>query len=481
MNTNHQQKTQNPIPSPLKVVNPNPQIPPEIPQEITPEKTPKSPIKLPLKPILITLGLGGVMIGIAHIPASNAVRSDAKLEPAPDSHQIIYTATAGTLKEFLIKPGQHLQKNDPIAITSTEEMQTEISDAEAKFQQTLANLESTNNRINTYNSKLTEATIQEAAIQRQTQQIQTEINQLETGTPPPEIEKTNQEINALQNNSDSLQSQLNSRQEQLSIVEEQLSRYQDLMKDGAIALREVDTLKKEAANLRGETGSLQNKIQEIQSQKNAKQAEIETLTKAKQDQLKELQDQLSNRTAIRQTAQEELTAIKADVQNQIPLLKTFKDELQRRQNKQEKNQIIKASKSGFVMTQDFYKLTGKTLQQGEPVVEIADLRQLLAIIEVRQEDSDLIKAGATVTFHPVEPGIPSYTTRIDKIDLVMQPDATQQKQLLKVRAIIDNPEQKLLPGAKVYAQIESDPIPLYEKVQREFLKLFNFRKYGIGG
>lgn len=481
MNTNQQQKTQNPIPSPFKVVNPNPQITPEITPEITSEKPPKSSLKLPLKPIFLTLGLGGVMIGVAQIPASNSVRSDAKLEPLPDSHQIIYTATAGTLKEFLIKPGQHLQKNDPIAIISTEEMQTEISDAEAKFQQTLANVESTNNRINTYNSKLTEATIQEAAIQRQTQQLQTEINQLETGTTPPEIEKINQEINALQNNSDSLQSQLNSSQKQLSIVEEQLSRYQHLIKDGAIAFRDVDNLKKEAASLGGEIGSLQHKIQEIASQKNAKQAEIATLTKTKQDQLKELQEQLSNRTAIRQTAEQELTAIKADVQNQIPLLKTFKDELQRRHNKKEINQALKASKSGFVMTQDFHKLTGKTLQQGEPVVEIADLRQLLAIIEVRQEDSDLIKAGATVTFHPLQPGIPSYTTRIDKIDLVMQPDPTQQKQLLKVRAIIDNPEQKLRPGDKIYAQIESDPIPLYEKVQREFLKLFNFRKYGIGG
>ena len=97
-----------------------------------------------------------------------------------------------------------------------------------------------------------------------------------------------------------------------------------------------------------------------------------------------------------------------------------------------------------------------------------------------QTDSDIVQTGAKVTFRPLEPGLPSYTTRLEKMELIMQPDPSQQKQLLKVRAFINNSERRLIPGGKVYASIESEKMPLYQKAQRELVKLFKFRKYGLG-
>ncbi|MEM9540289.1 MAG: hypothetical protein AAGA60_12415 [Cyanobacteria bacterium P01_E01_bin.42] len=57
-------------------------------------------------------------------------------------------------------------------------------------------------------------------------------------------------------------------------------------------------------------------------------------------------------------------------------------------------------------------------------------------------------------------------------------DEQLQKSTLQVRALIDSPEGKLQPNAKVYATIKpSQKIPLYEQARREILNLFKFRKY----
>jgi hypothetical protein len=60
---------------------------------------------------------------------------------------------------------------------------------------------------------------------------------------------------------------------------------------------------------------------------------------------------------------------------------------------------------------------------------------------------------------------------------LLQPDASGQKQLLRVRAMVDNQKQYFQANAKVYAQIEVEPIPLYQRVQRELMKLFKVCKY----
>lgn len=491
--TNPQQKSQNSAPpaSPLKVVPPTAKIAPPAPLQTPAKSSPiptdtaskpaKSSASLPIGRWLMFAGICGGMVWVAQQPVPNAVRADAKLETAPDYQQIIYTEIAGTLTEFLVKPGERVEINDSIALLTTEEIKGEIADAQSRFEEVTSNVESSFSRVSTFNSKVTEAKVQEIAIKRQVEELRTELEKLAAGTPPPEIDKISQEIAALQNNIIGLQSQLKGRQGNLSLVQDDLARYENLLAEGAVPQKDINNLKKEATTLISEIGSVESQIQAIESQKSAKQADIETVIKRKQEELKQLEAQLDNRGAILQTAEQELEAAKVEVESRQPLIKTLKAELERQQDKQQKHQVLKAAKSGFVMSQDFHKLLGKPMQQGEPVLEIADLGKLVAIIEVRQEDSDIVKAGAEVTFHPLEPGLAAYTTRIEKIDLVMQPDPSQQKQLLRVRAVIDNPQKSLLPGSKVYAQIESEKIPVYEKVRREFMKVFNFRKYGLGG
>ena len=491
--TNPQQKSQNSVPpaSPLKVVPPTAKTAPPAPLQ-TPAKSPpiptdtaskpaKSSASLPIGRWLMFAGICGGMAWVAQMLVSNSVLADAQLEPAPDYQQYIHAEIASTITEFLVKPGERVEVNDSIALLTTEEIKGEIADAQSKFEEVTSNVESALSRVSTFNSKVTEAKVQEIAIQRQVEELRSELEKLAAGTAPPEIDKISQEIGALQNNIIGLQSQLKGRQGNLSLVQEELARYEYLLAQGAVGQKDINHLRKEATTLISEIGSIESEIQAIESQKFAKQADIETVTKRKQEELKQLEAQLDNREAILQTAEQELEAAKTEVESRQPLMKTLKAELERQQEKQQKNQVLKAAKSGFVMTQDFHKLLGKPMQKGDVVLEIADIGKLAAIIEVRQEDSDIVKAGAEVTFYPLEPGRAAYTTRIEKVDLVMQPDPSQQKQLLRVRAVIDNPQQSLKPGSKVYARIEAEKIPVYEKVRREFMKVFNFRKYGLGG
>ncbi|NEP55917.1 MAG: HlyD family efflux transporter periplasmic adaptor subunit [Symploca sp. SIO2G7] len=425
----------------------------------------------PYKPLL---GFGIIAIGlglISQIPVSNSVNAEAQLEPAPNSHQVLYTEVPGTLTELLVQPNQKVNANQAIAIISTEDMDQEIAQSQAELDKATSNFESSSSQLNTLSAKIQEISVQESLITKQIQQLQQQLTNL------PEVEKLNQEMAALQSRIIGVKSQIVGNNKTLTITLDQIQRYQGLVDQGAVSLNRVEELQIQVNNLMTKISTQESEINQLEQQIAAKRAEIKIVTKSKQEELRVLQNELDTLAAARETADLELAAAREGVSSQKPLVKTLEKELERRQTKQQTHQILKAKQTGLIITPDFHKLLGRTMPAGEAILEIADLSSLVAIIEVPQIDSDIVQNGAKVTFRPLEPGLPSYTTYLEKIDPVMQPDPSQQKQLLKVRALINNSEQRLIPGAKVYASIESEKMPLYQKVQRELMKLFKFRKY----
>lgn len=461
----------NPTKPNLKVVPDTPKTPPK---ETT--QNPYQRIAL-IVFILTALGLA------SQIPVPTNIQAEGQLEPLPEFLQTIYAEINGTITEFSVKPGEQINEGDKIAEISTEELIPEIANSQTQFDRAISEFKSITFQLNTLNSKANETKQQEAAIARQVEEDRQEIAQIDAGSPPPEIAKIKQDIAALKSSIDAWQSEINAHQDNLNTLQKQINRAKPLLEAGGIAMNQVDNMEMEARNIKGEIDTKQNKIKELESQIAGKNLEIAAAIQKKKDELKLRQDQQENAIAQRKTATEELEAARKGVESRIPLLNTLKTELSRQQNIQQTHQIIKAKKSGIIVTQDFQKLVGKTMKAGEPILEIADLSQLRAVLSVRQEDSDIVKKGAKVTLYFKEPKSSTRSLSINQIDQVMQPDPSdpsQQKQVLKVTGVIENNGNRpLLPGGKVYAQIEGEKMPIYQKVHRELLKLFNVRKYGI--
>lgn len=447
-------------------------------QPATAEKD-TSTFTFPTQKLLI---ISGIVLGLgllSQIPVSNSVIAEAHLEPVPNSHQVIYTEIPGTLTEILVQPNQQVNRGQSVAVISTTDFSAEIANTKAKLEEAKSTFDLASGKLNTLNSQLNQASYQETGWRRQIGERRQELAAIAAGNPPPEIDRLNQEILALKSSISGVRSEMTGYESNLKILQGKIIKYRELIGEGVIAQSQLDDLLIKETTLQAEIGLKASEINQITAQISAKQAEIAAKVKQMQDDLKRGEDQLKNLVAESQTAALELAAAQVGVASQVPLLNTLKTELNRQQHQQQAHQFLKTQLSGLVISQDFQKLLGKKMPPGEPVLEIADLSKLVAIIEVSQEDSDIVRQGAEVKFYPKEPGFSAYTTRITKRDLVMQPDSSGQKQLLQVRAVIENSENRLVPGAKVYAEIESEQMPLYEKVRRELVKLFKFCQYGV--
>lgn len=466
----------NPTKPNLKVVSDTPKTPPK-------ETTQNSYQQIALIGVILT-----ALYLASQIPLPTNIQAEGQLEPLPDSHQTIYTEIDGAIKEFSVEPNQQIKIGQPIAIISTEDLRGEIANTQSQFDKAISEFEAESFQIKTINAKVNEASQREAALRRQVEEDSQKIFQIVAGSPPPEIEKINQDIAALQSSINGLKSEITAHQDNFNTLQNQVNRAKPLLTEGGIAMNQVDNMEIQARTIKSQIETKQSKIKEIESEIAGKEQEKAAAIEQKRDELKIQQDQLANLVAQRKTATEELEAARKGVESRIPLLNTMKNELTRQQNIQQTHQILKSQKPGIIVTQNFQKLMGKKMQAGEAVLEIADLSQLRVILSVRQEDSDIINKGAIlnkkakVTLHFKEPGLSSRSINIDRIYPVMEPDPSdpsQQKQVLKATAVIENTGNLLLPGGKVYAQIEGEKMPIYQKVRRELLKLFNVRKYGI--
>jgi hypothetical protein len=105
------------------------------------------------------------------------------------------------------------------------------------------------------------------------------------------------------------------------------------------------------------------------------------------------------------------------------------------------------------------------------LMQVAELSQLTANVEIKEEDLAFVEPGATVTFRPRQSKLDTYSARVEDILHNLETDETQQQRVAIVRVVIENPNEELRPGSSGYAKIFSEWTPLYNRVGRELLKL----------
>ncbi|MBP0020560.1 MAG: HlyD family efflux transporter periplasmic adaptor subunit [Cyanobacteria bacterium SBLK] len=394
--------------------------------------------------ILVTVGL------VSQIRVHPSIRAEAWLEPNPEAREMVHAKIPGIVTEVLVQSNEPVRADRALAIVESEQLEEEIGNWTLRLQESLVATESSRQQMFSSQARLNQIQQQYNFARDRAAQLQGEIARMESGAPPPHIQGYQTQIQNLQATEASLS--------------KSLDRFRGLVEEGAIAEEQVEEVKRRKLAIAAQIGQNRSALETAKRQ-------LQDELKAKTDELNRLQTSLS-------VARQEYNSAQVLVRSRQPIETQIQQEIEKRAYQKQEHYILRAPIDGTVVTPDIFSLKGKFLQAGELVMEIADTSQLVAAIEVRQEDRDLVKAGSEVKFKPLEPGLPSFTTTIKEIVTVLERNEQLQKSTLQVTALIDSTEGKLQPNAKVYAKIKSPhKIPLYEQARREMLNLLKFRKY----
>jgi multidrug resistance efflux pump len=329
------------------------------------------------------VAMGIVSVGIvSQIRVHPTVRAEAWLEPVPGTRQMVHMDIAGTIVDVLVQSDEMVDEGKALIIVESEPLESEISEWQLRLQERLEKLENSHQQIAVSRSQIQRLQQQEVFIAQRVEQLQVELDRAEM---LPQILAKRKQISSLK--------------ERKANLEETRGAYQSLVKEGAVAAERVREIERQLLGL-------QTQIDQIES-------EIAAIVQQKYDELKSKQEDINRLSTSRQHARQELVQSRVQMESQQPAIAKLKEEIDRRKQRLVANKIVRAPKHGTVITPHLYQLQGRFLQRGEVILEIADPSQLMAIIQVRQEDADLVTTDAPVVLKPLEPGLESLRANIN--------------------------------------------------------------------
>ena len=262
-----------------------------------------------------------------------------------------------------------------------------------------------------------------------------------------------------------LKEQINQKENQLAAHREQINQ-----KESQLAAQQEKIPQKQS-----QIKQLENQRQQRDSIIAAKAEEIAEFKRLLEEEIAEKESELEQRIAARKSLQKEVEATVASVVDKKQLVEQSTEEIKRLEQKQ-KELILKATTSGTIINSDLDLLNNRNLKAGEVILNIVDLQQLTASVKVSQEDIDLVEPQMPVEFKPRDADIGSYSARVLDIPSVVKLDEAGQNPVLTVTIAIDNQSDRLRPGLEGYAHIKTEEMRIYQKISREFLKLFPWWK-----
>ncbi|MDY6804601.1 MAG: HlyD family efflux transporter periplasmic adaptor subunit [Cyanobacteriota bacterium] len=207
----------------------------------------------------------------------------------------------------------------------------------------------------------------------------------------------------------------------------------------------------------------------------AKAEEIAEFKRLLEEEIDEKEYELEQRIAARKSLQKEAEATAAAVVDKKQLVEQSSAEIQRLEQEQE-GLTLKATTSGTVVTSDLDLLSNRKMKAGDVILNIVNLQKLTASVQISQEDIDLVEPQMPVEFKPRDADIDSYSAKVLDIPSVVKLDESGQNPVLTVTIGIDNQGDRLRPGLEGYAHIKTEEMRIYQKITREFLKLFPWWK-----
>ena len=402
---------------------------------------------------------GSVVVGLgclSLIPLPYAVSGDAELKATPHARQTITLPQAGILQKLYVQPNQTVQVGQPLALIVSDDLDRQIDEASINAEQSLLSAQSAQQQVKPLQAKLTAAQVDAATSQQQVDQLQQELARSAQGIALPQVSELESEIAGLQSEQAGIKANLVQ-------LEQRLRRYAPAVQSGAIAQDQWTDLQQQQV-------ILVSQVQAKEAQIQAKQAQIQVVNKTLHDELIQRQNQVERLTAQHDAIATEVSAMVAENQNRLQVVAQRQSELQRRQAARQQL-VVQATTTGTIVTEDLDLLAGQKLKEGEKLLEIVNLDQLTASVQISQEDAALVRPGATVKFRPRDGELREYSATVQAIMPVVTSDETRQKHSVAVKLVLQNPDHRLQPGAVGYAHIDTVSLSIAQRVQREFLKL----------
>lgn len=407
----------------------------------------------------VLVAIGG--LGFLSVPQS--VTGNAEITSTPNARQTVTMPMAGRV-EILVPPNHSVERNQPIALVKSEDFNKDLAEVTQKFEQVQSEVGLSQQQLGPIQSQFQEALAREAASRQKTDFLQQQLSQLSQGTLPPQMQE-------LERGQAGIKSEIAGLQSELNFVSERLRRYESLSQMGAIPRNHVEDLQQKQS-------ILQEQIREKNHQVEAKTAQIATVKQNLEQQLRQQQAENAQMVAAVQSAMQQVKQAAANVKIRQQVAAGMTQEFKRIQNRQQ-DLVVRAQTAGTVVTPDLDQLNNQFLAAGSKVLEIVDLQQLTVTVLVKPEDAPLVHVGDKVTFRPQGMGLNSYTGTVQSkdIDPVVQSDGVQHPPTVAVRVSLNQGDNLLRPGMPGYAHIEAEPLRLYQKVQREFVKLVPVGKF----
>ena len=503
-----------------------PQNPPQPRLQVVPPTVPEKPLPLektsqkstfPTQWItwgVVILGLGG----IGMIPVNHSISGKTTITSTVGERQAVTMPETGTLT-LNVHSNQRVKPGDILATVSSSALENQKAATQQKIAEAKAAVNTAQQQLILTQTRLEVAKSLELIALENRNRKQQELNQAQFSSGVARVRAIEREkagieseIRGIENQISGLENEqvgfendivgieknIEGLKQQLKIVESVLEQREALVVEGAMgaATPELMNLQVKSAELRNQIQQQENSIETIQQKIYQKQNQIlqtqQLINQRKQQievksegvneiietleqQLQEAENLVEQKTVERISAQREVDASLAEIEDKQYLFSQQEAELNRLEQSQQQL-VMKATVSGTITTPDLDLRDRQTVEAGQEVLSVVNLSNLTGLVEIQQEEIDLIDQSLPVTFKPRQATVDQYRAKIEDIQPVIKSDESGQNSVLQIRITINNDDRQLQPGLEGVAHIQTPQLRVYQKISREFLKLFPWWK-----
>ncbi|MGB0563743.1 MAG: HlyD family efflux transporter periplasmic adaptor subunit [Spirulinaceae cyanobacterium] len=469
------------------------------PQSPPPPKPPLNPMpndRAPSRWVLWGTVLAGLVV-VSLIPVPNYVSGKTTITSRPEQRDRLVMPRSGIVAIDVVQ-NEVVARGDRLATITSPDLDRAIAEAERGLQQARGALSRAQENLFIAETRWQASQTETELASDRRQDRQADLTELETGEGLPRSRQIQQEqaglgaeIAELKSEQFAVRQELAAQREDMEGVHRQWANIQErieirnnLVEKGAFPRDAVVELEYQALQLEREMQSIRNqreirsnRLYQLQSQIRQRQRSIAALgeqtEEVKRQTKLELKDETQDYVLTRersQTSRREVDAAATETRYQARLVKEWEDELLRLRDEKDKLELT-AKTSGTVTTEDLDLLNGKRLEAGEVVLELADLQQLTATVQVRQEDYFLLKKGQQANFKSDQGE--QEDAQVNDMSPTIQVETQGAAPMARVEILIDNERELLLPGGEGYTHIRTQNRPIYRKVLHELDKLLN--------